>query len=208
MRRDAARSASSESFGRVFVGSRTGHAKNAVGSIDDSALFVFREVAVDVELLEFGLFFGEEMVVFSEAKGFAVEAGERIEETNVVEGVGLEFALLEDAENFGQSDLNECFLEFGAVGKFGHFGACFASDTKVIAPVLTAQVILVTTFAPFGEVAGFEVFGVVTEVFNDLWVGAAIIEPLVDFVAEGFGEAGNFAVAFVARGDADGIYDF
>jgi hypothetical protein len=41
-----------------------------------------------------------------------------------------------------------------------------------------------------------------------LWVGAAVVNPLVDFVADSLGEAGDFAVAFVAAGDADNILDF
>jgi hypothetical protein len=69
----------------------------------------------------------------------------------------------------------------------------------LVAPFLVAEVILITTLAPFGEMAGFEVFGVVAEVFNDLWVGAAVVDPLVDFVADGLGQAGDFAVAFMIR---------
>jgi len=61
-------------------------------------------------------FFGEEVVVFPEAERFAIQASERIEEADVIEGIGFEFALLQDAENFGESDLNEGFLEFRAVG--------------------------------------------------------------------------------------------
>ena len=95
--------------------------------------------------------------------------------------------------------MDEGFLEFGAVGEFGHFGAVFAEDAKLVAPFVVAEVILVAAFAPFGEMVGFEVFGVVAEVFDDLWVGAAVVDPLVDFVANGLGELGDFAVAFVAR---------
>jgi hypothetical protein len=154
-------------------------------------------------LLELSLFFCQEVVVFSEAECFAVEAGKRVEEANVVEGVGFEFALLEHAKYFCESDLDKGFLEFGAIGEFGHFGAVLADDAELVAPFLVAEVILITAFAPLGEVAGFEVFGVVAEVFDDLWVGAAVVEPLVDFVADGFGKAGDFAVAFVAGGDAE-----
>jgi hypothetical protein len=110
-------------FGVDFVGKRTGHAKDAVGPVDDGAVFVFRNVAVDVELLEFGLLFGEKIVVFSEAKSFAVETSQSVEKANVIERIWLELSLLQDAEDFGESDLNEGFLEFGAVGKLVHFGA-------------------------------------------------------------------------------------
>jgi hypothetical protein len=169
-------------------------------------VFVFYEFAVEIELLELGLFLCEVVVVFSEAEGFAIETGERVEEANVVEGIGLEFVILEDAKDFGESDLDEGFLEFRAVGESGHVGAVFAKDAKLVAPLLVAEVILVTAFAPFGEVFGFKVFGVIAELFDDLRVGAAIVDVLVDLVAEGFGEAGDFAVALVTGRDS--IFDF
>lgn len=173
--------------GRSRQGTGAWHFHDAVGAVDDGAVFVFDEVAVDVEWLELGLFFGDVVVVFAKAEGFAIEAGEGVEEANVVEGIGFELALLENAKDFGESDLDEGFLELRAVGEFGHVGAVFAEDAKLVAPFLMAEVVLVTAFAPFGEMPGLEVFGVIAEVFDNLRVGAAVIDVLVDFVAEGFG---------------------
>jgi len=81
MRRNAARSAS----GATFCAAWAGHFEDVVDSVDDGEVFVFRDPAVRIELLEFGLFFGQVVVVFPEAEGFAVQAGERVEEANVVE---------------------------------------------------------------------------------------------------------------------------
>ena len=161
-------------------------------------MFVFHELAVDIELLELGLFFSKVIVVFSEAEGFAIEAGEGVEEADVVEGIGLEFALLENAKDFGESDLDEGFLEFRAVGEFGHVRAVFAEDAKLVAPFLVTEVIFIATFAPFGEMFRFEVFGVFAEVLDDLRVGASVVDPLVDFVADCLGQTGDFAVALMS----------
>jgi hypothetical protein len=141
-------------FGNVYGATGPGHFHDAIGSVDNGDVFAFYEVSVDIELLEIGLFFGQVVVVFSEAECFAIEAGERIEKANVVEGIGFEFALLQDAKDFGESDLDEGFLEFGAVGEFGHFGAVFAEDAKLITPFLVTEVILIAAFAPFGEMTG------------------------------------------------------
>ena len=203
MRGNAARSASSATN---FGARRTGHFEDAIGSVDDGDVFVDCELPVYIELLEFGLFFGQVVVVFPEAERFAIQSGESVEQANVVKGIGLEFVFLEDAKDFGEGDLDECFLKFRAVGEFAHVGAVLAEYTKLVAPFLVAEVILIAALAPFGEMTGLEVFGVVAEVFDDLRVGATVVEPVVDFVADGFGEVGDFAVAFVAGGDAENVW--
>jgi hypothetical protein len=146
MRGHAARGASGATN---FGTGRAGHFEDAIGSVDDGDVFVYGEVSVDIELLEFGLFLGQMVVVFPQAERFAIQAGESVEQANVVEGIGLEFVFLEDAKDFGESDLDEGFLEFGTIGKFAHVGAVFAQDAKLVAPFLVAQVILITAVAPF-----------------------------------------------------------
>jgi hypothetical protein len=45
-----------------------------------------------------------------------------------------------------------------------------------------------------GDVVGFEVFPEVAEAQDDVGIGEAIEEPMVDLVPDGFREAGDFAV--------------
>jgi hypothetical protein len=145
---------------RVAIGVSTagaGHFEDVIDLVDDGEVFVLGYLALRIELLELGLFFGQVVIVFSEAESFAVEAGECVEEANVVERVWFEFALLQDTEDFGESDLDECFLEFGAAGEFGHVGAVFAEDTKLVAPFLVAEILLVAVVFPAGNV-DFEKF--------------------------------------------------
>ncbi len=138
------------------------------------------------------MFFGQEVVVLVDIEGFAVETGEGVEEANVVEGVGFEFALLKDAEDVGKSDLDEGFLEFRTVSEFGHFGAVFTEKTEFIAPFLVTEVALIAVVFPTGDV-DFEEFvgerwsGGLLEFFDDGFVGDAVVEHLVDLVAEDFG---------------------
>ena len=188
MRGNAARSASSATN---FGARRTGHFEDAIGSVDDGDVFVDCELPVYIELLEFGLFFGQVVVVFPEAERFAIQSGESVEEANVVEGVGLEFALLQNAKDFGESDLDEGFLEFGPVSEFAHVGAVLAEYTKLVAPFLVAEVALVTVVFPAGDIDFEELvrkgwIGGLLEFFDDGFVWNAVVEHAVDLVAEDF----------------------
>ena len=71
--------------------------------------------------------------------------------------------------------------------------------------VLMLEPVLITAVVPFGDVLlGNLVWerrvGGFIEALNDLSVGGAVGEELVDEVAEFFGEAGDFAVAAGAAG--------
>ena len=175
------------------------------GALDASpehvALF-FGQFAVGVEAGQFGgLRFGAEVVVFSEEQGFAVEAGQGVEEADVVGGIAGDGAGFEGAKDFGEGELDEGFLELVAGAEFGQVGGGFAQGAQFGAPVLFAEVVLVAALAPLREVVGLEVFGLPAQVPDDLGVSVALVEPVVDFVASGFGEVGDGAVAFVAGGE-------
>ena len=96
---------------------------------------------------------------------------------------------MQDAEDFGESDLDEGFLEFGVVGEFGHVGAVFAEDAELIAPFLVAEVTLVAVVFPAGDI-DFKEFvrkgriGGLLEFFDDGLVGKTIVEHVVHLVAE------------------------
>jgi len=52
-----------------------------------------------------------------------------------------------------------------------------------------------TAFFPLGKIVGFEVFALVAKALDDVGVGDAIDEPMIDLIAERFGQTSNFAVA-------------
>ena len=104
------------------VGTRAGHAKDAIGSIGNGAVFVCRYVAVYVEFGEFGLFLSQKVVVFFETESFAVQTSESVEKSDEIEGIRFQLALLQDAKDFRKSNLNQRFLESWTVIEFGHFG--------------------------------------------------------------------------------------
>src|SRR5437016_5274832 len=58
-----------------------------------------------------GGFVGAEIVVFAQAEGFAVEAGERVEKADEVRRVRLERAVSQCAEDFGEAELDKDFLK-------------------------------------------------------------------------------------------------
>jgi hypothetical protein len=60
---------------------------------------------------------------------------------------------------------------------------------------LDLEVVLVTALTPVGEVSFVEVLAGRSEFFDDDFVGNAIVDHLVDLLAEGKGQASDFAVA-------------
>ena len=61
--------------------------------------------------------------------------------------------------------------------------------------VLLAQMILVAAFFPGTDVGGGKAFSVGAELTDDFVVREAVVEHLVDVVAEVFGETGDVAAA-------------
>jgi len=64
--------------------------------------------------------------------------------------------------------------------------------------------VLVATLTPVGEVLVVKTRGVGAEVFKDGIVLAAFVEEIVDSLADGFGQASDFAGA-LARASAAGL---
>jgi hypothetical protein len=70
--------------------------------------------------------------------------------------------------------------------------------TGEILEVLVFEIFLVRPLFPAGEVLFSETFAVGSEVLDDLFVGQAFIEQVVDGIANGLGKAGDFVGAIAA----------
>src|ERR1041385_1006644 len=104
------------------VGTRAGHAKDAIGSIGNGAGFICRYVPGYFGFGGFGFFLFPKVVVFFETESFAVQTSESVEKSDEIEGIRFQLALLQDAKDFRKSNLNQRFLESWTVIEFGHFG--------------------------------------------------------------------------------------
>ncbi len=61
-------------------------------------------------------------------------------------------------------------------------------------PELIFEPLLMAAFFPLGDMIGFEVLAGFAEALDNVGVRDAIEEPVVDLVADGFGEASDFAI--------------
>jgi hypothetical protein len=138
-----------------------------------------------------------------------VHIADCVEEIEVLDRVLLQttnqdlFAVMHnDVEELGDGDgvagLEE--LRDGDAGLFvDEIGGGFGLGADALELALVFEVILITALAPVGEVLVTDAFGVRAEVFEDGWVISAIIEQMVDPLADGFGKLGDFAGALSAR---------
>ena len=90
-------------------------------------------------------------------------------------------------------------IHLGGVEISGHVGRGFLAEADFVEPGLLEQPVLVAALLPLGDVIGREVFALLPESLNDVRVGEAVEEPLVELVALGFGQARDFAVAAVGE---------
>ncbi len=108
--------------------------------------------------------------------------------------LGKEFAEPEAGELEGE------FLDFVGLIVFGKLTGEIESGGEDFETILMPEPILVTTVVPSGDVLLKDFVrerrvGGLFESLDDLGVGKAVREELVDEVAEFFGETGDFAVA-------------
>ncbi len=100
---------------------------------------------------------------------------------------------------FEQSDLSAGLLkpDWGqaAAGLAGEFGGRLSLQNSAIIDGLSFEVILITAEAPIAQIVLVEVLSCGSEALDDLLVGEAVVDQAIDLVAQGCGEAGDFAVA-------------
>jgi hypothetical protein len=157
-------------------------------------------------------FGGEGIAVFLEVEGFPGDAGDGGEEAGVDEGIEVGVADGEIGEEFDEAEASEVegqFLEFFGGGGLGEVEGEIEFGGEHLEVFLVLFPVLESTGVPGGEVL-FGDFGGewgingLVEALDDLAIGEAVGEELVDEVAEFFGEAGDFAVAASAVGGVRG----
>ena len=194
-------------FGEIIVdvgadgaGSRFA-AEGALHGGKDEATFFFGQITIGIEWFELPrLIFGEEIVVFSKRHGFVIEPSRSIEEADVVGRIAFDLALLQNAVDFGEAKLDDGFLKLNAGGEFIDIGGRLAQEAQFSAPLELAEVILIRAVEPVGDVFSVERDAVFSHLELDDFIGAAVVEDLVDQVALMFGKGGDFAFGTKALG--------
>jgi hypothetical protein len=161
-----------------------------------------------IEVLGFsGLFIGDGVVVFAEGEGFAGEARESVDQTSElfgirlgVFGVGAGAEAHELIDHLGGGHAQAGFVEGGGVGGRQEVCGELGTGGDVFEPFALAEPILVAAFIVFVQMTGLEFFAVLAEALDDVGVGDTIEEPVIDLIAEGLGESGDFAFAAMREG--------
>lgn len=152
-------------------------------------------------------FFGGLVAVFLKEVNLAGEAAEDTDGASEFLGFGIElvtsFGFEEELGEFGGNELEADFSELaGVVGaevsekiileKSGFEGAILSD----------APIAIAAASFPVGDVAFGDIELEFVESINDLGVRDIVAEHAVDHIADGVGEAGDFAVASAGRLDA------
>src|SRR5205823_3679 len=80
-------------------------------------------------------------------------------------------------------------------GRGEDFGREAGLGGHAVEPFLLEEPVAVTAFFPFAQMAGSKILAVFAEALNDIGIRQTIEDHLIDLLAGGFGEAGDFAVA-------------
>ena len=173
-----------------------------------SLALVFTELAVRVEWLEFFCFeVSAQVFVFGEMERGAAEAGEGVEQTSVVGGIRVEFAIevvgrdfSEGLEDLGGGNLEDDVREFGLAAGKKHVESELLLGAEFFEPLVFALPVGEAALFPFGDVVFGKTFCFRAEFLEDVFVGRAVIEHLANGIAGSFGKAGNVSVAMARFG--------
>ena len=145
-------------------------------------------------------FFGGLVAVFLEDVNLACEAAKDADGASEFFGSGIEllagFGFEEELGEFGGSELEADFGELAGVVFAEVFEEIVLEEASFEGAILRdAPVAIAAAGFPVGDVAFGEFELEFIECVDDLGVGDVIAEHAVDHVADGVGEAGDFAVA-------------
>ena len=108
--------------------------------------------------------------------------------------------MLQNAVDFGEAKLDDGFLKLNAGSEFIDIGGGLAQEAQFSAPLQFAEVILIRAIEPVGDVFSVERDAVFGHLDFDDFIGAAVVEDLVNQVALVFGKGGDFAFGAMALG--------
>jgi len=115
-------------------------------------------------------------------------------------GGGRRGDIAEGLEDVKGTELEGGMVELGSIEACEKVGAGFLSGPVPGEPVLLEQPILEAALSPLAEVARLELFAIIAKALNDVGIGDTIEHPVIDLVADVFGQAGDFAVAAIGEG--------
>ena len=190
--------------GEVAVGFE---AEDVVPLVEDGSAVGFGAVLVRKPGVGEGVGFSGGVAVFLDVESFFADAGQGGKEAEIDIGIRLGIGNGELGKEFAHADAGELeaeFLDFFRLVVFCQVTGEIEPGGDDFEAILVPEPILVAAVVPVGDVffGDFVWQGWVGGFFkalNDLGVGSAVGEELVDKVAELFGETGDFAVAAAAR---------
>ncbi len=147
-----------------------------------------------------GFGFGAGVAVLLELEDGAAEAGKGVGKPDVGVGVGITGGrgpgeVTEEFANAGGGDLEAGFGELDRVAAVQGVGESFPADAHFLEPGLVLEPVLVAGTPPIRDVVGGDALGFGAKVLQDLAIGNAVIEHLVESLADGPREPGDFAAA-------------
>ena len=145
-------------------------------------------------------FFGGLVAVFLEDVNLTGEAAENADGASEFLGFGVEllagFGFEKELGEFGGNELEADFGELAGVVFAELFEEIVLEEASFKCAVLSdAPVAIATPCFPVGDVAFGDIELEFVQGVDDLGVGDVVAEHAVDHVADGVGEAGDFAVA-------------
>ena len=170
---------------------------SAIGFAAEDVVGFFEDHVADFFFGERAVLFGEEGFFvgdFFEVGGGAGEAGEGVELADVVGGVAFEFALFEGLKDLAEADVDDGLWEFEVGGVGSKVGGVFTDFAHLVEPFLVLEVSLVAAVEPVGDVLLVEGDVEFGHFGDDVGVGLAGVEHLVDEEALLGRELGDFAV--------------
>ena len=193
---------------------RGAEAKDFIDFADDGEGFLFGELAVNVfHRLEDFADRGAGGEVFFDIGGFAGGAGQGLDEAGEGAGIAAQeiievsgFGLAEGEDEPGDGQFEGPLIEFGGIEVVEQIESGFLFGAEVFNPFLLKKpVLVVRTGVPVGEVARGDMQGLVAEPGRDFIIGDAVAEQEVKLVADGLGEAADFAMGTVDAGSGQGF---
>jgi len=175
--------------------------------VDEVSAFFVGQLAFWIEeglSLSAGLEAGIAILLVAESfAAYAGQDGQKAEESGgqilKVCGEAASLEALQEFEDAHGSHVKADLVEPGGFGVIEEFQAVGLAITKIFAPLLMVEPVLVTAGFPAREVLLFKMegggLGVGSEGFEDVLVGCAVVEQVVDLIADELGQAGELAAA-------------
>jgi len=170
-------------------------------------VFAVGQFARGIQAFEFGGDgFGAGIAVFLKGQSFTAQTGQGVGQASKCFGLALGVTGIQGRaeaheliQHLGGGNAQTGLVQSAGVGGRQDVGGKFGFGGQVLQPLTLAKPILVAALFPLGEIVGLEIFAMLTQPLDDVRVGYAVENPVVDLVADDFWQAGDFAIAPVLK---------